>query len=147
MENIIIAVVLLAIAWKSTKNDLTYLMITGCMVAWLIDWLDFDIALYYSINSTLFALLGLYAVKLKTTSSIIYAIIMLIQVFFCLLLIPDWGNAGNTIIQNLAIYLNDGILTSILLLGVTGSGNSISNGFNNNRSGGCVNNHINSSDS
>ena len=130
MDNAITAVILFIIALKSKNNQLTYLMILGCLVAWLIDWLDFDIALYYSLNAILFSLLALSAAKLKNTSALFYAIIMLWQMFFCLLLIPSWGNTGNTLIQNTVIYLTDEILILTLLLGVSGSENSISNGLN-----------------
>ena len=147
MDNAIAAVILFIITLKSKNNQLTYLMIVGCLVAWLIDWLNFDIALYYSLNAILFSLLALSAVKLKNTSSIFYAIIMLIQMFFCLLLIPSWGEAGNTLIQNTVIYYNDGILIITLLLGVSGSENAISNGFNNSYRSGGVCNYSNRGDS
>ena len=160
MDNLVTASILFVIASKSTNNRLTYLIITGCLVAWLIDVgpliieaarqllygelsmsdanefltdndeFDFDIALYYSLNAILYSLLALSAVKLKSTSSIFYAILMLWQMFFCLVLIPSWGEAGNALTQNAAIYYNDKMLVIIILTGIAGSGNSISHAFN-----------------
>ena len=177
MDNLITAAILFMIASKSTNNRLTYLIITGCLVAWLIDVgpliteaarqllygelsisdanefltdndeFDFDIALYYSLNAILYSLLALSAVKLKSTSSIFYAILMLWQMFFCLVLIPSWGEAGNALIQNTVIYLTDEILIIMLLLGVSGSENLISNGFCNIRVGSCGNNNWDHGDS
>jgi hypothetical protein len=146
MDNLYTAIILFIIALKSKSNQLTILMIVGCLVAWLIDYLDFDIALYYSLNAILFALLALSAVKLKNTSALFYAIIMLWQMFFCLVLIPSWGEIGNSILQDTIIYLTDEILIITLLLGVTGSENSISNGFNNISGGSSSDNNRNHRD-
>jgi len=133
MENLYTAIILFVIALNSKYNQLTYLMITGCLVAWLIDSANFDIALYYCLNAVLFSLLSLCAININSNSALTYAIIVLCQMFFCLTLIPSWGDAGNSFIQNTVTYVNDDVLILILLLGISGSDNVISNGFNNNR--------------
>ena len=130
MDNLVTAAILFVIASKSTNNRLTYLIITGCLVAWLIDYLDFDIALYYSLNAILYSLLALSAVKLKSTSALFYASIMLVLMFFCLLLIPNWGEAGNTFMQDRIIFHTQHQYILLIALGVTGSDNTISSGFN-----------------
>ena len=160
MDNLITAAILFVIASKSTNNRLTYLIITGCLVAWLIDVgpliieaarqllygelsmsdanefltdndeFDFDIALYYSLNAILYSLLALSAVKLKSTSALFYAILMLVLMFFCLLLTPNWGEAGNAFMQNRIIFHTQHQYILLIALGVTGSDNTISSGFN-----------------
>ena len=141
MDNLLTAVILYIIALNSKSNKLTYLMILGCLAAWLIDSLDFDIALYYSLNAILFSLLSLYAVNIRSTSSVFYAILMIIQMFICLVLVPDCGEAGNSFIQGAAIYITGEALIIMMLIGVAGSENTISNSFSDSgRSSGVDNN-------
>ena len=129
MDNLLIAVALLAIALKSTNNQLTYLMLTGCLIASLIELIEFDIALSYSLYLLLLSSLVLYSLKINTTTSRFYCILMLVQMFLCLLLIPDW-NGGNDAIQRFALYFTDEMAIYTLLIGVTGRGNRVSNYFN-----------------
>jgi hypothetical protein len=127
MENLLIGILLLSFAFLSGGKKLPYLMAVGCFSAAIIEELNFDIALYYSFNAILLSLLAFYAIKIKSTSSLTYAIIMIIQMLFCMMLIPDWGISLNTSIQNAAIYYNDYLLIAVVVIGVIGIDDTITN--------------------
>jgi hypothetical protein len=127
MENLLIGMLLLSFAFLSGGKKLPYLMAAGCFSAAIIEALNFDIALYYSFNAILLSLLAFYAIKIKSTSSLTYAIIMTIQMLFCIVLIPDWGYSANALIQNAAIYYNDYLLIAVVVIGVIGIDDTITN--------------------
>jgi hypothetical protein len=127
MENLLIGMLLLSFAFLSGGKKLPYLMAVGCFSAAIIEWLNFDIAVYYSLSAILLALLAHYAIKIKSTSSLTYAILMILNMLFCIMLIPDWGYSANTLIQNAAIYYNDYLLIAVVVIGVIGIDDTITN--------------------
>jgi hypothetical protein len=133
MENLIAGFILLFISCFSRNNQLTFIMTGGCFAAWVIDYLNFDIALYYSLNALLLSLLAWYAAKTHLRSAYVYVILMISQMLLCILLVPNWGIEINDLVQFSAICLNANILKVIIILGVTGSDNFISNRFHRRR--------------
>ena len=129
MENTAIAIILLLINQHSKGNQLTHIMIVGCLVATMIEGLNIDIAFYYALNAILLSLLAQHALKLKSTSAFLYAIMMIIQMSICVVLFTDYGESLNNTFQEFALYITDkaGIIT--ILLAVSGSDNIISRKF------------------
>ena len=127
MDNLLISWLLITFALLSSKPKLTFIMSIGCSVAALIEYFDFDIVIFYSLNAILLSLLASEAIKIKSTSSLTYAILMIIQMLFCVMLIPDWGYSANILIQDAAIYYNDYLLIAVVLIGVIGTDDTITN--------------------
>ena len=130
MENLLTVVILLVIALNSKGNQLTHLMVIGCLMASVIETANIDIALYYALNLILLSFLAQQAIKLRSTSSLLYAIIMIIQMCICLALFTDWGESLNDTIQTIAIFITDKVSILTIVLAIAGSDNIISKAFN-----------------
>ena len=129
MENSITAIILLLIALKSNDNQLTYLMVVGCISASVIEETINDISLYYFLIGILLSFLVQFSIKIRSTSAFIYAIIMCIQMAICLVLFTDYSEALNAILEDRAIFITASASVLTITLSITGSDNQITRLF------------------
>lgn len=122
MENLFIAIVMLALFLDAKGNILVLIIAIGSVTAIFIDLFIVDIAVFYSLNSLIASVLAYASFKLvKNYSSKVYAIMMIIQALLCFLLVPCWSEIANNVLQSLLYTYNENIYIVILSIGIINS--------------------------
>ena len=80
---------------------------------------NIDIAVYYMLGAFMSVMISWIAAKyIRTNSSRVYSVIILIQAFICLSLVPDWTYSINEFLQYKLDAYGDIIIQVSIVLGI-----------------------------
>lgn len=119
MENLIVIIPMLYLLRSAKDKRLLFLIIGSCSLIQIVFMSNMDIALYYGVCAMISVFTALIALfKIKTTSSKVLAVFMMMQAGMCLLLILDWSFTSNELLQFKLSQFNVILVFILIALGI-----------------------------